>query len=315
MKRLITLAVLLCGIAIPSARAVSLPTLPFLGPLRVDVVNQQVIASNNIAMTNDIAGNKKLLASLKKALKTIEKTKTNYAAGAKSLGVLAKTLNRTSISNVFIGDFEGTVEDYIAALIGEENSLSNRLASAYPSKAHTSALTTLGLLDDALNGAAGSSDIIAAAKFLSTAAKNFAKAAKLTDKAEDAPAPASGLTATITGALHSSFNDFNTTITLSGSDIGINSSTKPSTSGSDNIIMDLLNVVDGTQTVDVRGAYSQVRPGGRSFGGNAIVNGTATITYNSATKVIFGTFSFVGDEGGASTATVTVSGSFSGTAL
>src|SRR5436309_13726850 len=109
MKKLLSLAVLLYATALQPAQAIPVLTLPFLQRLRVKVVDQQTIASN------DVVANKQLLASLKKALTTIDKTKTNYAAGAKSLGVLAKNLNRTSVSNVFAGDFDTIANIYVAS--------------------------------------------------------------------------------------------------------------------------------------------------------------------------------------------------------
>jgi len=308
MKQLLLTLALFSAVFLPSAHAVS--GLPYFDSLRTQVLNQLNIATNGVEEPD-----KKLVSALRKALTTIDKTKVDFASGAKALGTLAKGLNRTTLSNDFAGEFASIAGDYAAGLLVGASTLSNRLASTFPSKAHTAAEGNLAELDAAVSSALSAGDVVAAAKFLSTAAKNLSTAAKNVDKAEDAPAPSAGLTANISGALHGSFNDFNTTITRSGSSIGVNSQTTPSASGFDNIIMELLNVSDGTQTVNLKGAYSQVRVDGRSFGGNAVVNGTATITYNSATQAIFGTFSFVGDEGGSSTATVTVSGSFSGTAL
>ena len=307
MKCILLTLALFSSILIPSARAAALP---YFDTLRAQVLSQLDLATNGVPEPD-----KKLVTALRKALTAIDKTKPDYASGAKSLGKIAKGLNGTSVSNVFAPVFQSTVADYVGALMGEEATLAARLAATFPSKSKTSAVLALERLLAALQSANATDDIILAAKALGTAAKEFSTATKLTIKAEDEPAPPAGLTANISGALNASFNDFNTTITRSGSSIGVNSQTTPSASGFDSIIMELLNVSDGTQTVNVRGAYSQVRVGGRSFGGAADINGTATITYNSATKVISGTFSFVGDEPGASTATATVTGSFSGTAL
>jgi hypothetical protein len=308
MKCLLLTLALFSATLIPSAHAAD--ALPYFGTLRAQVLSQLDLATNGVAEPD-----KKLVTALRKALITIDKTKPDYASGSKSLGKLAKALNRTSVSNVFAPVFQSTMADYVGAFAGEEDALTARLASTFPSKSKTAAQSALIQLLNALDGANTNDDAVVAAKFLSTAAKNLSTAAKNVDKAEDAPAPPAGLTATISGAVNDSFNDFNTTITRSGSSIGINSQTKPSASGIDSIIMELQNVSDGTQTVNVRGGYNQVRVGGRSFGGALVVNGTATITYDSATRVISGTFSFVGDEAGDSTATVTLSGSFNGTAL
>jgi hypothetical protein len=307
MKCLLLTLALFSSILIPSARA---DALPYFETLRAQVLSQLDLATNGVAEPD-----KKLVSALRKALTTIDKTKPDYASGSKSLGTIAKGLNRTSVSNVFAPVFQSTVAVYLGALMGEEDTLAARLAATFPSKSRTSAELALERLVAALQSANATDDIILAAKALAAAAKEFGTATKLTVKAEDAPAPPAGLSATISGALNASFNDFNTTITRTGSSIGVNSQTKPSASGLDSILMELQNVSDGPQTVNVRGGYNQVRAGGRSFGGVTLVNGTATITYDSATKVISGTFSFVGDEAGDSTATVTVSGSFSGTAL
>lgn len=302
MKRIVALIILTFAVAVPSARAIN--ALPFFGDLRNQVVAQQVLGSN------DVVANKKLLASLKKALKTIDKTKPTYVAGAKSLGMLAKTLNRTSVSNAFVGDFEATLEDYLAALMGEENSLSTRLASAFPSKSHTSALTALDLLDEALIRAAGTNDIIAAAKFLSTAAKDLGKAAKLTDKAEDAPAPAAQVDADISGALNTSIKTQGAAVTGVPSQFNLLGGTGSPTNMK-TIQFGLQNVMEGTHIVAVINGNFNITSSQPAIYSNG--SGTATVTYNSASHSLYGTFTFIATGTGPSSGTVTVSGSFSGT--
>jgi hypothetical protein len=268
------------------------------------VINQLTVASN------DVVANKKLIKTLSGALKLIDKTKTNYVGGSKSLGSLARTLNRTTVSNEFHDVLQATADTYVSELLDEEGALADRLAPTYPSGSRTAAQRQLDLMLAAIQGANTNDSVVTAARFLSIASKKQIVAAKLVTKAENAPPPPAGVTASITGALRRSFKSFTAVITNpgGGTSIIVNSATKPSASGLDSLAFSLTGVTDGTHTVNLEGEYSQVRVGGRAFTGD----GTATVTFNSTTKVIFGTFSFIGSDDDGS---VTVSGSFSGTAL
>ena len=70
MKKLFLTLTLIAAAFVPQARADL--ALPFFGGLRAEVLSQLNLATNGVP-----APDKKLVASLKKALTTIDKTKTN----------------------------------------------------------------------------------------------------------------------------------------------------------------------------------------------------------------------------------------------
>jgi hypothetical protein len=302
MKHLLLTFVLLSAALVPSVHAVSGP--PFFGTLRTEVINQQVIASN--ATVPD----KKLLSALKKALTTIDKTKTDdYVAGTKSLGVLLKTLNHTSVSNAFAGVFDNVVDVYLSALMNAEDALADRLAGTFPSGPHTAAQNNLDQLLAALQAATTDADLVAAAKALSLASKKLVVAAKLTDKAEDVPPPPAQIIADVAGAINISIKTQGAVIT--GTPLQFNLlGGSGSASGQKTITFSLQNVSEGTHMVNlVSGAFiiTSASPATYSDG-----TGTATVTYNSANHSLFGTFTFTASGASGSTGTVTVSGSFNG---
>ena len=307
MKCLLLTLALCSAIFIPSARAVD--SLPYFGSVRAEVLNQLNLA------TNVAEPDKKLVSALRKALTAIDKTKPDYASGSKSLGKIASGLNRTSVSNVFAPVFQSTLADYIAALTGEEGTLAARLAATFPSKSRTSGELALERLLAALQSANATDDIIAAAKLLGTAAKEFGTATKLTVKAEDAPPPPSHFTATITGSGEGTVNFSSSPapavasrvgnlVTITGTQIQVNGTTVKTKV----LNVGIPNIVDGTTTYPVGandGNHATVvyttstgglggPPSGDAFGGTS---GSLTVNINIATKTAIGTFSFAGPGG------------------
>jgi len=300
MKKLILTAVLLCT-ALQPARAIS--TLPFLDQLRNEVVNQQVIASN------DVVANKQLLASLKKALTTIDKTKPDYVSGTKALGTLANNLNRTSVSNAFAADFDNIVNTYVGSLMNAAGNLTTALGSTFPSGPHTAALNNLDQLLAALQVADTNNSIILAAKALSLAAKKLVVTQKLVTKAQAVPAPPAQITANVSGALNTSIKTQGAAVTGVPAQFNLLGASG-SASGQKTIQFSLQNVTEGTHVVNVIDGHfliTSTHPAIYTGG-----TGTATVTYNSATHSLYGSFTFnaTGDQG--STGTVTVAGSFNG---
>jgi len=305
MKCLLLALALFSSILIPSARAAALP---YFETLRAQVLSQLDLATNGVEVPD-----KKLVSSLQKALTSIDKTQPDYASGAKALGKLAKALNRTSVSNVFAPVFESTVADYVGALMGEEDTLANRLAGTFPSKSKTAAESALIQLLNALDGANTNDDVVLAAKFLSTAAKNLSTAAKNVEKAEDAPAPPSQFNATINGAVLGNFNFTPSPApAVAVRNVGIVAITgvniKLTGSGLDTVVTTrtlVLNVpiLDGTHVYGVAPSggnvanviytVAQGSAGGPTSGDayNA-TSGTVTVTMNTAARTAVGTFNF-----------------------
>ncbi len=303
MKCLLLTLALCSAIFVPSARAAA--ALPYFDTLRAQVLSQLDLATNGVDVPD-----KKLVSALQKALTAIDKTKPDYASGSKSLGKLAKALNRTSVSNEFVAVFQSTVVDYVGALTGEEDALADRLAAAFPSKSKTSAVLSLERLLAALQSANATDDIIAAAKFLGTAAKEFGTAAKLTVKAEDAPPPPSHFTATITGSGEGTVNfssspapavaaRIGNLVTIIGTQIQVNGTTVKNKV----LNVGIPNIVDGTTTYNVSNTGSGNAtvvyttstgsvggpPSGDAF---SATSGSLTVNINIATKTAIGTFSF-----------------------
>ena len=99
MKHLLLTFALLTAALIPQARAID--SLPYLGSLRTEVFNQLTIASNNVATSTNVIANKKLIITLKGALRGIDRTKpSNYVAGAQISGLAGKRAASVSSQSV-----------------------------------------------------------------------------------------------------------------------------------------------------------------------------------------------------------------------
>jgi hypothetical protein len=307
MKCLLLTLALFAAIFVPSERAAA--ALPYFETVRAQVLSQLDLATNGVAEPD-----KKLVSALQKALTAIDKTKPDYASGAKSLGKLAKALNRTSVSNVFAPVFESTVADYVGALMGEEDALAARLAATFPSKSRTSAELALVRLLAALDSANATDDIILAAKALGTAAKEFGAATKFTVQAEDVPPPPASITANVTGATTVSINTQGAGVTAGAPGnfalLGAQAIINPP--GQRGISFSLSGVTEGTHAATLSNGTITIQSG---FSASAYTGGTGTanVTLNSAARSLFGTFTFTANGSGGTVGTVTVTGSFTGT--
>ncbi|HEY0549775.1 MAG TPA: hypothetical protein VGF13_09240 [Verrucomicrobiae bacterium] len=307
MKCLLLTFALCSSLLVPSARAAALP---YFDTLRAEVLSQLDLATNGVAVPD-----KKLVSTLQKTLTAIDKTKPDYASGSKSLSKIAGGLNRTSVSNEFVSVFQSTVANYVGSLAGEEDTLTARLASVFPSKSKTAAQSALIQLLNALDGANTNDDVAVAAKFLSTAAKNLSTATKLTVKAENAPPPPSHFTATITGSGEGTVNFSSSPapavasrtgnfVNITGTQIQVNGTTVKTRV----LNVGIPDIVDGTTTYPVGandGNHATVvyttstggiggPPSGDAFGGTS---GSLTVNINIATKTAIGTFTFSGSGG------------------
>jgi hypothetical protein len=340
MKKLLVALALSLAVFLPRAQAIP-DSLPFLGSLRFQVNNQLTLASNNlsaaVAVTNKVeaAKQKKLITLLNTARKTIDKTKTNYVAGATVLGALNKTLGRSALSNEFNPILTNTFNVYLAALINLEDAYSDRVDGSYPGRAHDAAAKALDKFLLALNSASTNTNYLLRLKFLLAAAKGEALSLKATVKAEHAPLPPAQYKATITGALFGNFNftpkpanaiaavfnaPFNSLTmngvngTTSGSGFGTKLTTRQ-------LLITIPNLTDGTTTYQVGDGSGKVfilytvgRGGiGGSDGadGYEAVSGSLTVTVNKASKTAVGTYSFYAPGENTATAASTSNGSFS----
>lgn len=334
MKKLLLALTLSLAVFLPRAQAIP-DSLPYLGSIRSEVLDQLTIASNNVATTNNVAANKKLIKTLLGAKKLIDKTKTNYVGGAKSLTVLNKTFVRSALSNEFNPLIGQTLDVYVGSLYSVRDTLADRVNGSYPGRAQTAALATLAKLLAAIDNANTNTNILLALRSLGVAAKTETAAQKATVKAENAPLPPAQYKATITGALFGNFNFtpnpanaiasvFNAPLNylqmngISGVRSGSGLSTKLTTR---QLLITIPNLADGTTTYEVGDGsgkafvlYTVGRGGvGGSDGadGYEAVSGTLTVTVNKASKTAVGTFSFYAPGENTATAASTSNGSFS----
>ena len=314
MKRialLLTLLVLAFG---STARANAIPT--GFGTIRAEIVNQLTIASNNIAGNTNVLANKQLLAPLKKALALIDKPSTPSVINDTKILSLLAPLGKTSLSNTFSPLLNTSLNSYLALLYSSAGTSSNHLAGTYPSGTHTAAGNKLVALYNQLLNADNLSDLIAAAKQLAAAAKTLGVVDALVVKAGNAPAPKATITGNVTGAVH--YSGLQTLAAViqetGGGNFIINGLTRPSIHGAIGITFVVLGVPNGTTTVQVDEGILNVLtiPSPRVFSQGA-VKGTATVTYNSATKAVFGTYTFNAVDDNNAGAHVTVTGTFTGT--
>ncbi len=314
MKRLLFTLVLFSAIFIPSAHAVD--SLPYFSTLRAQVLSQLNLA------TNVAEPDKKLVSALNKALATIDKTQPTYAAGAKALGVVAKGVNRSSVSNAFVAVFQSTISDYVSALTGDEATLAGRLAATFPSKSKTSGELALERLLAALQGANATDDIIAAAKLLGTAAKELGTAGKLTVKAEVTPAPPANVTAMVTGASNFKYDSMLAAAVSFSSGSGLINSAQAllkSPYGQRGVLISFIGVNAGPNTLTIGSHNSGLcellvtEAYGNGFASSyESTGGTINVTYNPATKSLVGTFTATCIDGAN---TITITGSFSANTL
>ena len=306
MKHFLPLLLVCCAGAVQPLRAES-ASVPYFEALRSEVTNQLSIVSNAPVL------DKRLVATLKTSLKLIDKTKTNYTAGTKSLGTLAKLLLHTSISNAFAGVLADTAETYLDALLNEEELLADRVARTDFSSAHGAAQKNLDQLGGALHAASTNTNVMVVAKYLSLAAKKLVAATAFTAKAETAVPPPANVTATVSGEISFAYQGGRVTADHGGTDSFTVTSSQATAhpKAQHTITLRLEDVIEGRNQLIIGDGSP-----GTSSGEVLIVDvtayrsitGTATVLRRSATKRIFGSFEFTAGDSGH---TVTVTGTFS----
>jgi len=194
---------------------------PFFSSLREEVFNQLIIASNAVPL------DKKILATLRSNLKTIDNTKLTLTAGSGALSTLAKSFSKLALSNTFLPIVVDTRDTYLEVIESEKAALEERLADTIPGKTQTSAQTAINKLAIALEGSETNVNLTLSLKSISAAAKALAAAAKAVMKAETAKPGPNFITATVTesgqavavlkplkGTLEAYYDDFDGSIVI-----------------------------------------------------------------------------------------------------
>lgn len=335
MKKLLLALVLSAAVFLPRAQAISVLNPPYLGSISNEVFVQLTVVTNEINATNNLVANKKLLKVLLGAQKLIAKTKTNNVGGSKSLGVLNKSLGRSSLSNTFNPLIQGTADIYVSVFDNIFDALEHRVNSSYPGRAQDAARKVLAKFEAAIRNADTNANFLLVLKSLSVAAKGEIGAQKATVKAENAPLPPQQYKATITGALFGTFNftpkpanaiaAIHSTLLNNLEMNGVSGVTSGSGFGTKvtvrQLFINIPNLTDGTTTYDVGSGsgkafilYTVSKGGvGGSDGadGYEAVSGTLTVTVNKASKTAVGSYSFYAPGENTPTAASTSNGSFS----
>ncbi len=309
MKKIYCLALLVLTFATPNLRAITNPATE-MEAFRAAVSDALYNATNGI-----LAPDKKAVAALKKAIATIDKTVvTNISADTKTLSTLIGALARSSVSNDLSGAMNNVMEYFF--FLAEDNAYasSNRLNNAFPSGTRTAAARNIALVYTLLNFQTDNYPAIA--KAISTATKKLAVADKLVNKSLAVQAPPAQISGKTAGAVSKSFKTFGAVILAYPNNVFIvNGAANPSTHGFIQVAFTLGGVPPGTSTVPVTFydfVIAQLGPGGRSFVKASRPDGTAQVTYNPATKSMFGTFTFTAEDEDDASAVITVTGSFNG---
>ncbi len=331
MRKLLCVLALSLAVFLPRAQAIAIDP-PYLGSISNEVFSQLTTVTNELAATNNVVANKKLLKVLLGAQKLIAKTKTNHVAGAKSLGVLNKSLGRSSLSNEFNPLIQGTADIYVSIFHNILDALEVRVDASFPGRANEAARKALAKFEAAVNNADTNANFLLVLKFLSASAKGEIGAEKAVIKAEAAPAPPNNFTATITASGQGTFTykpviqSVNAAYVTNTHLLNIQSvEVKTSGSTSENLdvktttIGILLNVpVNGTHTYNLSTDSELIYYSFDHTQGRILVlsetysadSGTVTLTFDSATKFVYGTFSFSGNGDNDSGLSATVNGSF-----
>jgi len=306
MKKLLFVLALSLAVFLPRAQAIINP--PYLGFISNEVFDQLTTVTNELAATNNVVANKKLLKVLLGAQKLIAKTKTNHVGGAKSLGVLNKSLGRSVLSNEFNPLIQGTADIYVNVFHNLLDALEDRVDASYPGKANEAARKALAKFEAAIDSADTNSNFLLVLKALGAAAKGEIGAQKAVVKAENAPAPPSGFSATIAGSGEPTFLFKPFLGSIGAARVGnavnvIVQDVKISGGGTRQRVLNMSFpvLVDGTFTYTVEGAgnnwdlnyvSSLTQNGNVSGDAFEATSGTLTVTVNVAAKSVIGTFSF-----------------------
>lgn len=324
MKRILLALAVTFAVLLPSANAVAIDPnpLPFLGYIRQEVTNQLTIQSNLVAAaTNKTEAKlpKSLLTKLKSSLRTIDRTKTNYAAGAKSLSLLNRTLSRSALSNEFNPLINATFDRYLDALNDEIDDAEDRIGASYPGKSQDAANKALAKWILLVEKATTNANFLKALSSLGLAAKAEAIVEKAVTRAEAAIAPPAGITFSTTGSVRHSGKTTGAVIAYYPFGVGnfvINggqATFKPI--GLRTVTFAIYQVPEGYSEIPLNeGSYvwASYNPfGGEAYGENT--TGVVKVTRNSVTKLMYGTFEYTCVEQDNPAKTITIKGSFSGT--
>ncbi len=284
--------------------------LPYLSNLRSEITNQLTIASNAIPV------NKPLITKLKASLKTVDKNTTNtLAAGVKTLAVLAPSLNKTTLSNIFDGPLQTVVDIYTTEYLNAHSNLVAQLATAYPSKKQEAALKLLDKLAAAVSAANTNFNSNLAVKALTLASKNLVASSKAVTTAKNVPVPPSKVLATAPKTWAPSFKSIvaiavpfpnNFFVINANGTSGTGFGTKIAS-----LTVQLGTLVPGSNNVIIEAnssLYAVAKLGGENQAFNS-TGGTAQANWNPATKTISGSFSFNVIQDGTSNTTV-IKGTF-----
>lgn len=173
--------------------------LPFFSSLRQEITIQLTLASNTPPL------NKKLINGLQANLKLIDRTKPTLLTGGSSLGTLAKSLSKTSLSNTFLPILIDTRAAYIDAMETEISALMDQLADTIPGKARSAAQTAIGKVLAVIENVKTNASLAGSLGSLKKAATALVAAEKAVVKAETAPPGPNFLTATVTESNQGTF--------------------------------------------------------------------------------------------------------------
>jgi hypothetical protein len=151
---------------------------PYFKNVRKDITNQLAIARHAPVR------NPRLIRKLGAALKSAKRKPATLRSATKTFEQIVRTLNSTSLSNIFSTNIQAVLNTYIADFRTAEESLTNRLASAVPSARRDTALRNLAVLDTFVNAAEANADSRSASHQLFLAAKKLVVVRKLTVRAE-----------------------------------------------------------------------------------------------------------------------------------
>ncbi|MEO6034849.1 MAG: hypothetical protein ABIQ35_06315, partial [Verrucomicrobiota bacterium] len=174
----ISVFLFLCAFLAQKLPAASMPA--YFNDLRGQISSQVSVA------TNSAAPNKKLAKSLKRSLFLIDRdSSTNLLNHTRTLELVASTLNKTSISNVFDAGLQSVVNKYYDAFTA------TKAALVFPANLRPVKLKNIDLLTAALKGADTNPDTVIASKYLVVAAKRMVVVQRFAVKTHEASKPIS----------------------------------------------------------------------------------------------------------------------------
>jgi hypothetical protein len=271
--------------------------LPYLQPVRDEINNQ-------LASAGDTPADRKLVNSLKAALKQIDKPgQASLANDTRLLSTLASALTRTSASDNFVPLLETARDNYIAALNNEATSSSDRLNGALPSKTQSAADKALSAIFTLLEQAGTNPDLKVSTRLLAKVPAKLVAADRLISRAlavqtSTSTSSAAGITAKISGAINYNFKSRKAVVQgTSDSGLTITGGTG-SAQTAYAVLLTMSNLQAGDNTITVGTglngdgwvifAKGTSTDNGIAFMGTS---GTIHVNYNPSSKTVKGTFS------------------------